>query len=173
MGRRLEKTIRWRKTFSARVVVTLGGVLVPEVILRFASLHSPKDRFTLTHVQGTLGIADDPIDERPEWAIVQIADDGDPSGVNLADAGWKFSQNWRTLGTPGQVINTNSEIDDDDVNVELATSAAVPGQRLALVAESNTGSQLFNNLVIEGEYVARQFRTPGKMSKVLRAAAMQ
>lgn len=170
MGKhRLEKTILWQQQYLVRKSGTINAneTTIAEIL---TGLMSPHDSLKVIAIRAGFGLGDDPVDESIEWGLgpISISNVQDISPINQP---WHLNQNWRSLGTPAQVIQLMERISEPtsgrDLDVEMAHNPSAPNQAMAMLVRSNQGSNIKVSGHVIIEHRIRQFRTAGKMKKVL------
>jgi len=160
----------WEQQYLVRSSKTINANTT-EIAEVFTGLMSPHDSMKVVAIRAGFGLGDDPVDEAIEWGLgpESVADVSDLSPINSP---WHLNQNWRSLGTPAQVIQLMERISEPtatiDLDIEMRGSPTNPDQAMVMLVRSNQGSTIKVSGHVIIEHRIRQFRLPGKMPKVLR-----
>lgn len=124
--------------------------------------------YDLLRITGDWGIADDPVDE----AVRLVLGPFDPSATLLIAEGifqdsnfWQQDQNWRAVGTPANVINTLTYVDEElitDEELLFHDPLAPTNLAMGMAGFSTTVSIVFRDfrLYWKETYIQRSFTDP-------------
>ncbi len=140
-----------------------------ELLQLICSLFSPHDRLKVKGIYGDFGLADDPIDESITWGLRVLAGNETFSSLPFGRHAWTHQQQWRTLGSPAQVIQTMTRVDNDEdqIDVEMHGDPTDPDKHLALVASSSVASSIRSHGMIVVEHTIRQRRIAGMLPEIM------
>lgn len=116
-------------------------------ILVFLTPLRPLSSITPVELDISYGLADDPTDEKPEWYLAAVDRDNVPDQNAMRRiAAWQTVQVWRSLGTPGQVVQTITRENADFFRPKTWLNELVGDRQrrvfICIVSSSDTTSAL-------------------------------
>lgn len=149
--------VTWNELWHMDARQSLTG-LVGTLVERFQL--QPRETAVINHVQGDVGVTDDPVDDRIRWGLFMVDPTDLPAGQTEVDnfsenAIWQTLMQWRTVGTGANTLIVTQHI-NDLIDDSVKSGSPQPNVDLCVVVISNTTSDSLTNLNFDIDRTYRQ-----------------